>query len=568
MDDLVEHHDLIFGEEFCFPASTTCYSPFYGMCVPGQLYQHQTISACKDGAPNYMGHQAQGIPCVYYVVNEYGIAHSPHGPHALPPCAIGDDKTAQSLTNRNGLFVPGGIQQTVAVASESGVAWNQYAQQATISSMDFHGHTFLPKEQPHRPAPWKRQISGGAMVPARLPHAQQASQRSPQVAIPSVRTSVLTNLSYNTEVPGVGSDHCKTLSSERSQTYARTGSYSNRRLSSEIIVKSYTSRLHVDNPEGNIVIRTDEYNRDDFQLNYSSAKFFVIKPINEADVHKSIKYGVWSTSSTGNDKLDSAFREAQMIAASSSTLCPVFLFFSVNGSNHFCGVAEMVGPVNIQKDMDFWSKNIGIGSFPVKWRIIKDIPSMMLQNNGDKPVTSKEPQEIDRVHGNIMLQLFKFTRAEKCLLDRFKIHDEEEFTNLQRRPKLRRGAQHFVHSRPAKTTPKSVLIYRPIKKMGNLNSELQNLDLDGHEGQTSTMKPALEGEQQYCRKVKITPGGEIHSGVDCVSTKPSVELTNEGQKVPGKLCPSTNSESRETQPTHLAPFISIGSMWVPLATSD
>ena len=135
---------------------------------------------------------------------------------------------------------------------------------------------------------------------------------------------------------------------ERSQPYARTSSYANRRYSSmsqqntskakmpigstppEIVVKSYTSRLLIGNPEGKIVIRSDQYNRHDFQVVYPNAKFFVIKSYDEADIHKSIKYGVWSTSSTGSQKLDIAFREAQAIAASSSTLCPVFLFFSVS----------------------------------------------------------------------------------------------------------------------------------------------------------------------------------------------------------------------------------------------
>lgn len=155
------------------------------------------------------GHQAPGISCMY-VVPDYGIAHSPHGPHAFRPCAIGDGRfirtqeyrtetmehtyhqpvptpqyaafptaairtpatAAQSLAYTNGLFVPGGLQQTVPVASERGVAWNQSVQ-ATISPMKFQGHTMLPKEQPRRPAPWKQQFSGGAMVPTRLPHARQ-----------------------------------------------------------------------------------------------------------------------------------------------------------------------------------------------------------------------------------------------------------------------------------------------------------------------------------------------------------------------------------------------------------
>ncbi|KAG2624808.1 hypothetical protein PVAP13_3KG220427 [Panicum virgatum] len=183
--DLQEHHDLIFGEEFCFPTTTTYYPALYaptGINVPPQFYHHQTMSRCDNRAPNYMGHQAQGTSCMYYVVPEYGIAHSPHEPDPLHPCAIGDGRfvrtqeyraetvehtyyqpvpvphyaalpsaadrtpatTAQSLAYANGLFVPCGHKQTVAVTSERGVAWNQSVQQATTSSMEFQGHTLLP----------------------------------------------------------------------------------------------------------------------------------------------------------------------------------------------------------------------------------------------------------------------------------------------------------------------------------------------------------------------------------------------------------------------------------------
>ncbi|CAL4902812.1 unnamed protein product [Urochloa decumbens] len=551
--DLQEHHDLIFGEEFCFPAATTYYPPLYaptGINVPAQLYQHQTILRCDNRAPNYTGHQAQGTPCMYYVAPEYGIAHSPHGLFPLHPCAIGDgrfvrtqeyraetvertyhqpvstphyaslpstsDRTAatttQSLAYTNGLFVPGGLQQTVAVASESGAALNQSVQQAIVSTMEFQGHTFLPKEQPRRPAPWKRQFSGGAMVPARLPRARQ---QSPQVAVPSVRSSLQTNLSYNNEVSNVGSDRCKTLSAERSQPYARTCSYSNRRLnsvsqrnvtkakipigsmSSEIIGKSYTSRVLIGNPEGKIIIRTDQYNRDDFQVVYPNAKFFVIKSHNDADIHKSIKYGVWSTSSAGNQKLDTAFREAQVIAASSSTLCPVLLFFSVNGSYHFCGVAEMVGPVDYQNGMDFWClEDRWIGSFPVKWHIIKNVPnstfrSILLQNNEYKPVTSsRDTQEIHYTPGTTMLELFKYTRGEGCVLDDFMVHEEEEEARSRqvKRFELRRCAPHFIPAwhgprtcRPVLPKSGGMLMDRNVSETNNLTDKLQNLSLDQHQ---------------------------------------------------------------------------------------
>lgn len=147
------------------------------------------------------------------------------------------------------------------------------------------------------------------------------------MAVPSVRSSLQTNLSYNNEVSNVGS--YRRLSSV-SQLNMSKGKMPTGSLSSEIIGKSYTSRLLIGNPEGRIIIRADQYNRDDFQVVYTNAKFFVIKSYSEADIHKSIKYGVWSTSSVGNLKLDTAFRDAQVIAASSSTLCPVLLFFSVS----------------------------------------------------------------------------------------------------------------------------------------------------------------------------------------------------------------------------------------------
>ncbi|OQU77485.1 uncharacterized protein LOC8071196 [Sorghum bicolor] len=576
--DLPEHHDLIFGEEFCFPATTTYYPPLYaptGINVPTQLYQQQTSSRCDNQAQSYMGHKVQGTSSMYYVVPNYGIEHSPHGSHPLHPCAIGDGRfvrtqeyhaetvehtyhqpipmpycsahpsaadrtpasTAQSLGYTNGLFVPGGLRQTVSVTSERGVAWNQSLQQATIASMEFQSHTSLPKEQPRRPAPWKRQLSGGARAPARLPvpRARRAPHQSPQAAAPSARSSLQANLSYNNEASNVGSDLCGMQSTERSQPYARTSSYANRRFSSmsqqntskakkpigsmppEITVKSYTSRLLIGNPEGKIVIRSDHYNRHDFQVVYPNAKFFVIKSYDEADIHKSIKYGVWSTSSIGSQKLDFAFREAQAIAASSSTLCPVFLFFSVNASYNFCGVAEMVGPVDYQNDMDFWCMDKWIGSFPVKWHIIKNVHnstfrSILLQNNEDKPVTSsRDTQEIHYTPGTTMLELFKYTRADGCVLDSFMVHEEKEARRLQKF-KLRRSAPHFIPAwhgpRPSRhVLPKSecVVMDKITSETNNLTDKLQSLNLEKNQASwqdfgnlTSIASTTNRQKEWYC----------------------------------------------------------------------
>ncbi|XP_021893472.1 uncharacterized protein LOC110811325 isoform X1 [Carica papaya] len=138
------------------------------------------------------------------------------------------------------------------------------------------------------------------------------------------------------------------------------------------------------------------YNQPDFVTEYENAKFFIIKSFSEDNVHKSIKYSVWASTPHGNKKLDAAYHEANAMQGK----CPVFLFFSVNASGQFCGVAEMVGPVDFERDADYWQQERWSGQFPVKWHIIKDVPNnrfrhILLHNNDNKPVThSRDSQEV------------------------------------------------------------------------------------------------------------------------------------------------------------------------------
>ncbi|XVF68255.1 hypothetical protein PTKIN_Ptkin10aG0190700 [Pterospermum kingtungense] len=176
----------------------------------------------------------------------------------------------------------------------------------------------------------------------------------------------------------------------------------------------------------------DKYNLLDFQTEYENAKFFVIKSYSEDDVHKSMKYDVWSSTPNGNRKLDAAFQEAKARESESGTKCPIFLFFSVNGSGQFVGVAEMVGKMDFNKDMDFWQMDKWNGFFPVKWHVIKDIPNkelchIILENNENKPVTySRDTQEIGLKQGLEMLKIFKNYSAKSSLLEDFGFYGNRE----------------------------------------------------------------------------------------------------------------------------------------------
>jgi hypothetical protein len=79
----------------------------------------------------------------------------------------------------------------------------------------------------------------------------------------------------------------------------------------------------------------EQYNLPDFEIEYSNAKFFVIKSYNEDDIHKSIKYDVWASTPNGNKKLDAAFHNAEEVSSETGTKCPIFLFFSVSWKHTF-----------------------------------------------------------------------------------------------------------------------------------------------------------------------------------------------------------------------------------------
>ncbi|KAG2324480.1 hypothetical protein Bca52824_007208 [Brassica carinata] len=202
------------------------------------------------------------------------------------------------------------------------------------------------------------------------------------------------------------------------------------------------------------VIKRDQYNLASFQTKYEEAIFFVIKSYSEDDIHKSIKYNVWSSTLNGNKKLDGAYQEAQKKVAEKAGACPVFLFFSVNASGQFCGVAEMTGRVDYEKSMDFWQQDKWTGYFPVKWHIIKDVPNpqlrhVILENNENKPVTnSRDTQEVRLPQGNEVLNIFKNYAAKTSILDDFDFYENRERVMVQKKlrfnPVLKKKEEDLV----------------------------------------------------------------------------------------------------------------------------
>lgn len=137
--------------------------------------------------------------------------------------------------------------------------------------------------------------------------------------------------------------------------------------------------------------------------------------------------------------------------------CPVFLFFSVNTSGQFVGVAEMVGPVDFNKTVDYWQQDKWNGCFSVKWHIIKDVPNNILkhitiESNDNKPVTnSRDTQEVKLEQGNQLLKIFKEHTSKASILDDFGFYENREKVIQEKRAKQLQHNKLIVDLKPVDT---------------------------------------------------------------------------------------------------------------------
>ncbi|KAK1384772.1 YTH domain-containing protein [Heracleum sosnowskyi] len=143
----------------------------------------------------------------------------------------------------------------------------------------------------------------------------------------------------------------------------------------------------------------------------------------------------------GNRKLNDVFRETQDDTTEADSVCPIFLFFSVNWSGQFVGVAEMIGRVDFVKTLNFWLIEDWNGFFPVKWHIIKDIPNRQLSHiitESSEPVTrTRDMQEIGLQQGLEMLNIFKNYTVMTSMLDDFNFYKKREQSLRAKRNSVR-----------------------------------------------------------------------------------------------------------------------------------
>ncbi|KAD4385116.1 hypothetical protein E3N88_25284 [Mikania micrantha] len=437
-----------------------------GLESPGDWDDHHRVFSVDGQNVQFIGTQTESLPYVYYTPS-YGYAQSPYNPYNpyIPGAMIGADGSfvaAQQYyvpsydnTSTSPTYFPMVVQPATdtyvngttdqfmdMVASTanridpSGVNSGSLSATATFTMNPGRGstnHTNAPGKASEslksKGAPSKitATSSGVTSISVSGPASSQVQGRGAEAMdngkITRNHNQIKITVPSGNGLSSLGSSDNERVVVDKVRSKLPFGKLTNDSIgnpnslgeqnrgprtttsNTQLTVKAYSTMAGNVDAQGNITIFTDQFNKDDFPVEYVNAKFFVIKSYSEDDVHKSIKYNVWSSTPNGNKKLNNAYEEAQKLSLVDSKGCPIFLFFSVNASGQFCGIAEMTGRVDFHKDMDFWQQDKWSGSFPVKWHIIKDVPNphfrhIILENNEHKPVTnSRDTQELTSFYG-------------------------------------------------------------------------------------------------------------------------------------------------------------------------
>lgn len=169
----------------------------------------------------------------------------------------------------------------------------------------------------------------------------------------------------------------------------------------------------------------NNYNPEHYELP-PRPRFFVIKSYSEDDIHRSIKYEIWCSTDHGNKKLDQAFADQTEAGGS------ILLFFSVNRSGHFCGVARMMSNVDYNASSSVWSQDKWKGQFKVQWIYVKDVPNSHLKNiiletNENRPVTyCRDTTEVPYEKGIQVLDKIQQFSHTTSIFDDFNHYEQRQ----------------------------------------------------------------------------------------------------------------------------------------------
>lgn len=152
----------------------------------------------------------------------------------------------------------------------------------------------------------------------------------------------------------------------------------------------------------------------------------VIRSGNDDNVHKAIKYGIWTTTIKNKAKLEQLWERKEKDGINT------YLFFSAVKSGMFEGVARLKSGFH-EETFPFWWENQSLkfkGYFELEWVFIKDVNNRhfagLINNEHEEVIKSKDCDTLDSKTTLRMLAIFQKRRLKRSIFTDFAFMDERE----------------------------------------------------------------------------------------------------------------------------------------------
>lgn len=213
-------------------------------------------------------------------------------------------------------------------------------------------------------------------------------------------------------------------------------------------------------------------NKDSTNINnYKNSEFYIMRSTMPDDIHKAMKYGVWTSTPEHNKILSSAFVRGQ------NEGFRVILFFRVVSENNLLGAAEIVSDFEEDVENDFWWNKIKWkGVFRLNWLFVGDINigSLEQMERGKYLYELTDCSKLGKINGFFLLEYFKCVRYEfeKSLFKHFVVFDQREDFLMKSRVKT----DFVIHLQKSE---KKKIAFLP-KKKENLKERKKSFHMVGY----------------------------------------------------------------------------------------
>lgn len=231
------------------------------------------------------------------------------------------------------------------------------------------------------------------------------------------------------------------------------------------------------------------------------------------DIHKAMKYGVWTSNREKNVRLNELYKEC--LAKKQRLL----LFFRVVKDNLFCGVAEVISHyIEEQKFNLWWENQKWQGIFNIRWIFVKNLPLLrynLVQNQ--RPVHElRDGDPLSGSNKDFLLAQFKTLRYsfKDSVFKFFQKFDEREDQLISNRTVLdfQFKLQKTERKERGRRRKCSLIEGRPVQEeeppKGKEGDEKTNQSADSAEGEAK--KPRKKRKRHRKKKSQREGAGKAN----------------------------------------------------------